>query len=452
MKKMTSLRLVILLVLVLIPVLSLSAQDEEEITLDVIGLTVTPEEVGSPLDEARTGVAERFMEANPSITINRVEAPPDFDTQLLLDLTAGTAVDVWYQDASTLARLVDTGNVLDMNICLELVPDFTLDRFNNFLSIHQREDGLWGVPDGGTPMVMYINPESFERAGIELPSSDWTWDEFLETTQMLTLDAEGRNRLDPDFDEDNVVQWGFRVRQYLFEWIYWVWQNGGDVISPDGTTVDGYLNSPESIEAIQFLADMVLVHGVAPEPNALDQLSQQFGFLTSFLLGDVAMFPRGHWEMVGLQLNEEYTPDRVMVVGNPVREADATVLYESGWVINGALQDEPARLEAACRFVEALTNTEFQSSKVVTGLEISANAAAADMAPEESTYPAITEVFVQEVADGRLPYGALYANWPLIEEAINLMMENILAGGDVEEEIEIAVEEIERELERANRG
>ena len=156
-------------------------------------------------------------------------------------------------------------------------------------------------------------------------------------------------------------------------------------------------------------------------------------------------------QLVGLQLNEEYSPDRVMVVGNPVREEDATVLYESGWVINRALEDDPAKLEAACRFVENLTGTEFQSSKVETGLEISANAEAADAAPEESTYPEITQVFVEEVADGRLPYGAIYANWPLIEEAINLMMENILAGGDVEEEVAIAVEEIERELERANR-
>lgn len=444
----TKLTAFLLIVVVLTPLLIVQAQDD--ITLNVIGLRVVPEEVGTPLDLARQGVIASFEEAHPNVTINALESPPEFDTQLLVDLAAGTAPDVWYQDASTLARLVDTGNVLDMNVCLELVPELTLDRFNNFLQIHQREDGLWGLPDGGTPMVMYYNPESFERAGVELPTSDWTWDEFLETAKLLTLDAEGRNRNDPDFDEENVVQWGVRVRHFLFEWIYWVWQNGSDVISPDGTTVEGYLNSPETIEAIQFLADMVLVHGVAPEPSALDQLTQQFGFLTAFLEGEVAIFPRGHWEIVGLRNNEAYTENRVAVVGNPVREEDATVLYESGWVINKALEDDPDKLLAACQFVETLTDVEFQSSKVVTGLEISANAEAAAAAPEASEYPEITGVFVEEVADGRLPYGALYANWPLIEGAIDLMMENILAGGDVEEEVDIAVEEIERELSRSS--
>ncbi|MBZ0295117.1 MAG: sugar ABC transporter substrate-binding protein [Anaerolineae bacterium] len=444
--------LLLVLSLSLLALTSVQAQDEQ-VTIRVIGLRVTPEEAGSPLDLARQEVIANFEEANPTIDIDPIETPPDFDTQLLVDLAAGTAPEVWYQDASTAARLVDTGNILDMNVCLDLVPELTLDRFSpTFLGIHQRDTGeIWGLPDGGTPMVMYYNPEAFERAGVDLPTSDWTWDEFLDVVQRLTLDSEGRNSLDPDFDAENVMQWGFRVRQYIFEWIYWVWANGGDVISPDGSTVDGYLNSPESIETITFLRDLITEYGVAPEPSALDQINQQFGFLTAFLQGDVAIFPRGHWEMVGLLGNEAYEPGRVAVVGNPVKEADATVIYESGWFINKAVEDDPAKLEAACKFVTTLTDVPFQSTKVITGLEISANAEAAQNSVEESSYPEIEQVFVDEVANGRRPYGSIYANWPIVEQAIDLMMENILAGGDIEEEVALAVEEIDRELARAQR-
>ena len=35
----------------------------------------------------------------------------------------------------------------------------------------------------------------------------WTWDEFVKTTQELTLDTEGRNSLDPNFDAANVAQY-----------------------------------------------------------------------------------------------------------------------------------------------------------------------------------------------------------------------------------------------------
>lgn len=443
----------ILILALLVPTLTTFAQGGEQTVVTIIGLEVNPEERETPLAIAKQAVITRFEEAHPEVDINSLEAPPEFDTQLLVDLAAGTAPDVWYQDASSAARLVDAGNILDINACLDLVPELTTDRFSaGFLDLHLRDSGeLWGLPDGGTPMVMYYNPESFTKAGLDMPTSEWTWEEFLETAQKLTLDANGNNSLSADFDAENVVQWGFRVRKYVFEWIYWVWQNGGDVMSPDGTTVDGYLNSPEAIEAITLLRDMVTEYGVAPEPSALDQLTQQFGFLEAFLKGEIAMFPRGHWEMVGLTNQESYEPGRVAVVGNPSKENDATVIYESGWFINAKVAEDDAKLLAACQLVDELTGIEYQSTKVVTGLEISANREAAAAAVDASQWPDIERVFAEEAENGRRPYGAIYANWPIVESALDLMMENILAGGDIEEEVAIAVEEIDRELARAAR-
>ena len=430
------------------------AQEEEPVTLRVIGFEVVPEERETRLAQAKLKVLSDFMEAHPHVTIESLEAPPEFDTQLLVDLAAGTAPDIWYQDASTLARVVDTGNVVDVRVCLDLVPELDLDRFTPaFLRIHQPEDDgpIWGLPDGGTPMVIYYNPESFERAGVEPPQDGWTWDDLLDIAQRLTLDAEGRNRLDPDFDEENVVQWGFRVRKWTFEWIYRTWQNGSDVISPDGTTASGYLDSPESIEAITFLRDLALEYGVAPTTTLLDQMVQELGFLTRFLRGDIAMFDRGHWEMVGLTANSEYTPERVAVVGQPQKTERATVIYESGWMINAAVQDDPAKLLAACQFLEAATGQGYQDTKVYTGLEISANRFSAEKAVDESEWPEIERVFVDEAQYGRRPYGSLYANWPTVEQILDSMMERILAGEDVETEVADAVNEINRELERATR-
>jgi multiple sugar transport system substrate-binding protein len=283
---------------------------------------------------------------------------------------------------------------------------------------------------------------------VELPTSDWTWEEFLDVAQRLTLDAEGRNAQDPDFDRENVTQYGFRVRKFIFEWIPFIWAAGGDVISPDGTTTDGYLNSPETIRTIEFLRDMINVHGVAPEISSLDQMTQEGGFLPVFLRGEVAMFPRGHWELVGLRNQEEYEEGRVAVVGYPVDANDSTVLYESGFVINAAVANDPAKLEAACRFVAQATDLGYQATKNLTGIAISGNQAAAEAALTDTEYPEIESVFVEEALDGRPPYGSLYAFYPVFETRIDLMMENILAGADVQEEVNLAVEELNRELGR----
>jgi len=421
------------------------AQDAVE--LNVIGFVVPLEEQGTPLDQAYQKFIADFEAAHPGVTVNALETPPEFDTQLLVDLAAGTAPDIWNQDASTLARLVDSGYVLDMNECVALVPELNLDRFfPSVLAIHQREEGgpIYGLPNDFTPMVIYYNTKAFERAGVEPPTAGWTWEEFRETAQKLTLDANGNNATSPDFDPENVVQWGFRVRRFAFEWLYRVWQNGSDVISPDGTTASGYLDSPESIEAITWLRDMVTVAKAAPPPTTLDQMIQQLGFLDRFLKGDFAMFDRGHWELVGLRANANFEDGVFKVIGQPQNVDRATVLYESGFVIRADIPE--AKKLAACQFVEAATNRGYQDTKVLTGIAISGNEEAAAAAIEQSADPEIEQAFFDEVEFGRAPYGSVYSNWPTIEGLLDSMMERILAGGEVEAEVAVAVEEINREL------
>lgn len=445
---MTSL---LVLVTVLVP-LSVIAQEDQPVTLRVVGFEVQAEEKDTPLAKGYQAFLDQFRADHPNVTLESLETPPEFDTQLLVDLAAGTAPDVWSQDGSTIARVIDTGSILDMRKCVEVVPELNLDRFfPTVLAIHEREDGsIYGLPNDFTPMVIYYNPEAFERAGVEPPQDGWTWDDLLDLSQRLTLDSEGRNRLDPDFDESNVVQWGFRVRQYVFEWIYRVWENGGDVISPDGTTVSGYLDSPESIEAIKFLRDLALEYGVSPDPTLYSQMTQETSMVTLYLQGQFAMFDRGHWELVGIRANPDYKPERVAVIGQPMRKERATVLYESSFVINAAVESDPAKLLAACQFVEAATDRGYQDTKNLTGIAISANQAAAEEAAQNTEYPEIEQVFINEVQYGRPPYGSRFANWPTVESLLDSMMERILAGGDVETEVAAAVEEINRELERAS--
>ncbi len=439
-----------LLVLVgILFVVAFSVNAQEPVTLDVMGFVVPLEEQGTPLDEAYQTFITDFETAHANVDVNALETPPEFDTQLLVDLAAGTAPDVWNQDASTFARLVDGGYLMDLRQCLELTPSLNLDRFfPTVLSIWQPEaDGpIYALPNDFTPMVIYYNTASFERAGVEPPPADWTWDDLIQLSQELTLDSSGRNRLDPDFDETNVVQWGFRVRKWAFEWVYRLWQNGGDVISPDGTTVSGYLDSPESIAAITFLRDLVTEYGVSPEPTVYDQLIQQAGFLDRFLLGEFAMFDRGHWELVGLRANANYQEGSFGILSQPASAQEATVFYASGFVVNASLTD--AEKQAACDFIAAATDRGYQDTKAITGIAISGNQAAAEAAAQDNPYPEIEEVFVNEVQFGRPPYGARFANWPTVEQLLDAMMERILAGGDVETEVAAAVEEINRELSR----
>lgn len=64
-------------------------------------------------------------------------------------------------------------------------------------------------------LVMYYNKDMFDAAGVEYPpvtaDDAWTWDEFVETAKLLTLDANGNNATSPDFDPNSIVQYGCMV-------------------------------------------------------------------------------------------------------------------------------------------------------------------------------------------------------------------------------------------------
>lgn len=420
-----------------------------QVTLNVIGFRVPPNEVGTPLDLAYQSFVAGF-EVDNGVFVNALESPPDFNTFILTALASNTAPDVWAQDASSLAAIASTGQLLDMNVCRELVPSFDFERFfPSVLALHQGfEPGkTFGVPNDFTPMVIYYNPESFARAGVEIPTAaNLSYEDFLELAQRLTLDTSGRNALDPAFDRANVEQYGYRVRRFPLDWMHWLWGNGGAPISPDGTTASGYLDSAASIEVITLLRDMVTVYGVSPSPSALDALQASLGFLDLFLTGKVAMFPRGHWELIGLQANANFTPERVGVMGNPYRTAPATVMFESGFVIPANIA--PEKLEAACKFVDAATSPGYQDTKALTGIAISGNQAVAQAAIATAKLPAVEQAFFDQVQYGRPPYGALFPQYPAVETILQSMMEEILAGEDVQAAVADAVREINRELSR----
>ena len=92
------------------------------------------------------------------------------------------------------------------------------------------------IPGGYNTMVMYCNTAVFEEAGVELPETDWTWDEF----------SSGRR--------DQGVQRGVppsdRVRLRLRQHHAVVAHERGEHDGADWTTAT--FNTPEAVAAAEF--------------------------------------------------------------------------------------------------------------------------------------------------------------------------------------------------------
>lgn len=439
--------------LALAPVLSACGDESEgespdgKVTLSVIGFEVIPDEKGSPLDQAYKKFLADFQAKHTDIVIDSRETPPEFDTKIIVDLAAGTAPDLWAQDASSLAPLIQRKLLLDMRELQEAVPELTTDRFfPSVLEINKAEDGaLYGLPNDFTPVVVYYNPSLFTKAGLPMPQEGWTWDDQLTTAQALTRDGKGRSVLDAGFDANDVKQWGYRASKYAYLWVYRVWQNGSDILSPDRKTASGFLDSPATLEALQWYADLVLKHKVSPNPSSLEKMTAKSSFSSQFVQGRFGMFDSGHWQLSDLSITEGFGKDTLGVIGQPKKIDDSTVIYQSSFAVRHDLPD--AKKKAIGLFVEAATAAGYQSTKVVTGIALSANEAVAkEAAAGSGKFSAVDPTFVAAAAKGRPPSGSKVAKYPTIEEKLNDMMDRIMRKGDVEGEVAAAVKDIDREL------
>src|SRR5690606_2068216 len=115
----------------------------------------------------------------------------------------------------------------------------------------------YGIPLDNHGRGLWINTDAFERAGVD-PDMEppTTYEGWVELFQQLTLDVNGNNAASPDFDPENVAQWGFAVGEWPFvNWYSVLHQHGGSMLSEDGTTAT--VNSPESILALQQFVDLV---------------------------------------------------------------------------------------------------------------------------------------------------------------------------------------------------
>jgi multiple sugar transport system substrate-binding protein len=224
---------------------------------------------------AREATLAMFHEANPNIRVEFLHTPnADYGTKLQTMLAGGDYPDVFFLGNGDAPAYVQRGQLLALDDLIARDSFDLSDVFPANLALYNVNDLQYGFPVDAPSQQVFYNASRFEAAGIEPPSSDWadeswTWDAFLEKAIALT-------------DADNNL-WGWQVKSGFRFWWVWVTANGGDFFSEDGAAC--VLNSPESVEALQFLADLIHVHRVAPPMD----VASEMGSATLFETGVTAM-------------------------------------------------------------------------------------------------------------------------------------------------------------------
>jgi len=196
-------------------------------------------------------------------------------------------------------------------------------------------------------LTMFYDVDRFDEAGVALPpktaADAWSWDEFIDAAKSLTFDVNGNDAHSSNFDRDNVEMYGFYLEPAVWQLEAWTLSNGGGFFNPNDWS-DVIINSPESAEAIQRIADLYLVHGVMPRYATWPADSIDSWFLEE----NVAMAVNGTWS-IGVWMSparDEYGLNySVAVLPSMGREV---TLATAGLVVMYAGSDHP---EAAAEFL-----------------------------------------------------------------------------------------------------
>ena len=234
------------------------------------------------------GVIANFNQEFPWIIVEIIQVDRgEYETWMNTMAAAGTLPDTAIMAEPMVIPWAERGALLpiDVDAIIEAVGDTPLPHLG---FRHDGQTLAYSVCNN--VVALFYNEDRFAAAGVQVPPKNWqdawSWDEFVDVARYLTIDSAGRNAHDPGFDRNNIVQYG--IRMYNATWMLETWSlaNGGSWFdAPDSVTIDG----AASVEALQRIADLHLVHGVSP------QIGTNEGTIDTWLVEDTAMAVNGTW-------------------------------------------------------------------------------------------------------------------------------------------------------------
>jgi multiple sugar transport system substrate-binding protein len=314
-----------------------------------------------------------FEETYPGVKVQLEDVPQGYGDKLLAQFASGTAPDVFQVGDGDVANFASKGvfEPLDPYISGEKGgnPLDTSVFYESIANIGKVNDTTYLLTKDYSPLVLYYNKDLFDKAGVAYPTKDWTWNDFLTAAQKLTVVENGKP-----------VQWGVQLPDGWGD-AYWtrgilpvIYQNGGDIISPDGKKVSGYLDSDATIEALQWYSDLFLKHKVAPTKADVDALSGQ----DLFRIQKVAMLWTGVWPM------SDYKGDKTLNFGTvelPQGKVRANSICWSGFAIYSKSQNKDAAW-AFLRWIGADKGAEDFANYALTDVQSIAKAQGKDTDPQ----------------------------------------------------------------------
>lgn len=361
--------------------------------------------------------------------IPRNESGGGYSDKVNASVMSGDLPDVLTVDGPNVAAYAANGIIQPL---AELTEDERSIYLDSILDQGTYNGKLYALGAMESSVGLYYNKDILEEAGIEVPDADhpWTLSEFTEILEKLKPIMKEKNGypLDMTFPVGEAT---------IYYYAPFIWSNGGDLVNEDGLKVDGYFNSDQNVETVNYFAAMTENEYMSATP--IDKL---------FESGRAAFKFDGAWEINTIY--NSYPDIRLGVAPYVVGENWNGERYTPTGSWAYAASSKTENIEGATELVKWMSGVE-------SGMVLFENT---------KSFPSTYDAFAQiDVFENDENYKALYYQlstyghprpktpvYPQVSTSFQQVLEDVALGGqDAKNQLDKSVERINAKLERYTR-
>ncbi|MEV1176071.1 sugar ABC transporter substrate-binding protein [Nonomuraea sp. NPDC049784] len=245
--------------------------------------------------QAYRKVIAEFEQAN-KVKVNLQKYQwPDLRTRLLADFASGTVPDLVEEPGGWVQEFAVSGNARSLQDYVDRdgqAMGFPSDWQPVTVERNSYQGKVYGVQLHLTCNTLFYNKAMLRDAGVEVPT---TWEEFLAAAKKLTKDGVYGVALNQDYT-------------YI-----WPWLTQAGVTPYDPATGKVMTPAEDAVAALQFQADLIHKHKVAPVPVSSTDYS---GPQKLFSAKRAAMILTGPWDLDPIR---KTSPDIELGVAPPLK-------------------------------------------------------------------------------------------------------------------------------------
>lgn len=214
---------------------------------------------GQARHEYTQKILDTYTSLHPNVTFEAVPSGWDgYFEKLATDTATGGMPDIVQMDYLYIATYANNNSLHDMSEYIDNGTIQVSDLDEALLGSGQINGKTVGIPVSSSLIAFSYNPQVLQEAGVEVPTADWTWDEFAEMSKAI-VEKTGKY----SFDGQPVTDTNF--------FNYWLRDHGAKLFADDYKSL-GYEDDALTADFFQYWMDLIEI-GAVPNPDEYEQIA-----------------------------------------------------------------------------------------------------------------------------------------------------------------------------------